>query len=495
MATIFKRGGSRAKGFYYASWFDHRGKRQTKCLRTTDKASAERIARKYEAEAALRRDGVVDPALDAVSKESQRSVEAHLADYVSKLQTAGRTKKHVTSTKRFIEWIAEHAEFNTAADITADGVNQYAGKLRDEGRAARTIQAHLSAMKAFTKWLTDHHKLPRDPLSSVKKPNPKTDRRRERRMLLPEEWQRLESATLSGPQREGMTGDERLLLYRTAIQTGLRSAELRSLTRGRLYFDAEPPYITCKAGTTKNRKTAQQYIQPELAADLKAHIATKAPKAPVFKLPHESNLASMLREDLAEARKAWLSEAKDEPQEYAQREQSDFLANTNHDGEIFDFHCLRHTCGAWLAMTGAHPKTVQTVMRHQSITLTMDTYGHLFPGQAADAVEGMRAMLSTTNPIAPTETMLATGTDDLPVENVEDDAEFAQRRAQRAGRESVQTGSTERSDRFDLSAKKKSPKPLQIADLSDCVQPVALASASSGGGTRTPDTRIMIPLL
>jgi hypothetical protein len=35
-----------------------------------------------------------------------------------------------------------------------------------------------------------------------------------------------------------------------------------------------------------------------------------------------------------------------------------------------------------------HPKVVQTIMRHSQITLTMDTYGHLFPGQAAEAVFG-----------------------------------------------------------------------------------------------------------
>ena len=112
-------------------------------------------------------------------------------------------------------------------------------------------------------------------------------------------------------------------------------------------------------------------------------------------MPHESYLARMLRDDLAAARNAWLKEAKDDPQEYAQRQQSDFLADTNHDGEITDFHSLRHTCGAWLAMTGAPPMVVQTVMRHQSIGLTMDTYGHLFPGQAADAVGRMRSMLTT----------------------------------------------------------------------------------------------------
>ena len=146
--------------------------------------------------------------------------------------------------------------------------------------------------------------------------------------------------------------------------------------------------------------------------DLKAHIATKTPTAPIFKLPHESNLARMLRDDLAEARKAWTKEAKDAPDEYALREESDFLADVNHEGEVTDFHSLRHTCGAWLAMTGAHPKVVQQVMRHQSITLTMDTYGHLFPGQEADAVGRMREML-----VDPPEALRATGTDDAAVQD------------------------------------------------------------------------------
>ena len=70
-----------------------------------------------------------------------------------------------------------------------------------------------------------------------------------------------------------------------------RSNELRSLTRGQRYFDSDPPYITCKAGSTKNWKDAWQYIQPELAASLKAQITTKASKASEFSLPYESKLA------------------------------------------------------------------------------------------------------------------------------------------------------------------------------------------------------------
>ena len=65
---------------------------------------------------------------------------------------------------------------------------------------------------------------------------------------------------------------------------------------------------------------------------------------------------------------------------------------------------LRHTCGAWFAMAGEYPTVVQKVMRHESITLTMDTYGHLFPG----AVGRLRPILDTRE-----EALQATGTDDV----------------------------------------------------------------------------------
>ena len=115
----------------------------------------------------------------------------------------------------------------------------------------------------------------------------------------------------------------------------------------------------------------------------------------------------MLRADLADARRAWLRGARHDPEEYARREQSDFLCPVNHEGESLDFHSLRHTCGAWLAMGGAHPKAVQAVMRHSTITLTMDTYGHLFPGQEAETVARLPEMLAKEP-----EARGATGTED-----------------------------------------------------------------------------------
>jgi len=426
MASIFKRGGTKAKGYYYASWFDHDGKRRTKCTRTTDKTAAERIANKFEAEAALRRDGVIDPTLDAISQQSKRTVESHLVDYEAKLRAAKNTPQHVTETLSKIRAICAHAGFSIAADLNADGVNRF---ITDwlETNSSRSAEAHITAIKGFAKWLATHDKLPRNPLASIRAPNPKADRRRERRMLLPAEWPWLLAATISGPVRGDVSGPHRAVLYATAIQSGLRAMELRELTRGKLYLDAKPPYIVAKTGITKNRKEAKQYILPELADDLKKVIARKALGAAALSMPCKFDLADILRADLAEARRQWLDASKGDPDERLEREQSDFLLETNAEKEVLDFHSLRHTCGAWLAMTGAHPKVVQTVMRHCSITLTMDTYGHLFPGQAADAVARIEPYFGAKGP----QRLAATGTDG------QIGAESAQRQAQRAEREII----------------------------------------------------------
>jgi len=472
MATIFKRGGrGKRGGRYYISYFDHKGRRQTRSARTTDKATAERIAAKLEADAALRRDGVVDPQLDGICEQSRRSVESHLKDYEAKMGAANRDPQHISTTVGYIRAICKHREFGSVADITADGVNGYAGWLKDQGRSTRTVQAYLTAIKGFTRWLTANHKLPRDPLASVKRPNPKSDRRRERRMLLPEEWQWLRATLAEGSERYGMSAEERMLLYAVAIQTGLRSSELRSLTRGRLFLDTDEPFITCKAGSTKNRKDARQHIQPALAEMLLNHIATKAPQTPVFNMPPRPEVAEMFRADVADARHAWVKAAKQDPEEHVRRLQSDFLGEKNHEGEWLDFHSLRHACGAWLAMAGAHPKAVQSVMRHSTITLTMDTYGHLFPGQDAATVARFPSMVDT-EPVS----LRATGTEGAirAPGRIDDSATQSRQKsaahAQHSGRDLVPDGATGRENGEPVPRNGTSPNPLRVAGLCDDVR-------------------------
>lgn len=404
MASVYKRKNAGRNGKWEFKYRDAEGRQRAR-IGFTDKEATRRLANKMEADARLRREGVIDAQLDATSKESARSVEDHLAAYEAKFKAGNRTPKHIRTSMGYIRAIAEYSGWSSVGDITADAVNSYAGELKDAGRSTRTVGAYLTAIKGFTRWLTAHHKLTRDPLTGLSKPNPRADRRRERRMLLPEEWEWLRSTVMGSEPQRGMTGQERVLLYATAIQTGLRSGELRGLTRGRLFLSADDPYITCKAGSTKNRKDARQYIRPELAEELRAYVVTKAPKAKVFPMPPETDVADMLRADLAATRQAWLQAVRHDIDAFEKRHQSDFLCDVNHEGEHLDFHSLRHTCGSWLAMANAHPKAIQSVMRHSTITLTMDTYGHLFPGQEAETVARFPVMLGSDP-----HTMRATGT-------------------------------------------------------------------------------------
>jgi len=464
---------------YTAQWFDENGKRRKAATGCHDKATAQQVADRIQSETALRKRGIVNAEQEQLADAGKRTLAQHLADFQAGMVAAGRTDDHVSRTVGFIREILDAAGYVNLTDIKADGINRYASDLTTKGRAARTVQARLQAIKSFTRWLATHGKLARDPLAAVKKPNPAADRRHERRMLLQDEWEWLRATTERGPERYGMTGHERMLLYAVAIQSGLRSSECRSLTRGRMCLDGDLHRIVCKARSTKNKKDAKQYIQPGLAAELAQHIGTKAPAAPVFNMPDETNVARMFRADLADARREWLAAAVD-ADERLRREQSDFLQATNHEGEKADFHSLRHTTGAWLALAGNHPKVVQTVMRHSTITLTMDTYGHLFPGQDAEAVASLPDILGDGS-----NAQRATGTDGQAA-----DGSWGQMRGQYKVKSSLEAAESSEPDK-DSRIGDGQPNVLTFNALSGKQREPAKRGGSRPGGIRTPDQGIM----
>jgi len=51
------------------------------------------------------------------------------------------------------------------------------------------------------------------------------------------------------------------------------------------------------------------------------------------------------------------------------------------------FHDLRHTCATLLLKKGVHPKLVQELLGHATISITLDTYSHVLPGMG-DAAAG-----------------------------------------------------------------------------------------------------------
>ncbi len=58
------------------------------------------------------------------------------------------------------------------------------------------------------------------------------------------------------------------------------------------------------------------------------------------------------------------------------------------------FHDLRHTCATLLLTKGVHPKVVQELLGHATISITLDTYSHVLPNMQSEAVNAMEDALS-----------------------------------------------------------------------------------------------------
>jgi integrase len=58
------------------------------------------------------------------------------------------------------------------------------------------------------------------------------------------------------------------------------------------------------------------------------------------------------------------------------------------------FHDLRHTCASLLLTRGTHPKLVQELLGHATVSITLDTYSHVLPGMDGDVAAGMEDLLS-----------------------------------------------------------------------------------------------------
>jgi integrase len=60
-------------------------------------------------------------------------------------------------------------------------------------------------------------------------------------------------------------------------------------------------------------------------------------------------------------------------------------------------HECRHTFASLMIAAGVNPKALQTFMGHASITVTLDQYGHLFPGSEGEAAELLDAFLAESH--------------------------------------------------------------------------------------------------
>jgi len=180
----------------------------------------------------------------------------------------------------------------------------------------------------------------------------------------------------------GVGDDGKVLLL-----TGLRKAELASLTVGQLAFDRRQPYVELLAKDEKAGRGATIPLRADLVADLREHLAgnlrlvqeaalkdqqpvpARLPAAtPLFNVP--KNFIKIFDRDLAAAG----------------------IPKRDERGRTVDVHALRHTFGTHLSLAGVPPRVAQAAMRHSSIHLTMNVYTDPALLDVAWAVEALPAL-------------------------------------------------------------------------------------------------------
>lgn len=203
------------------------------------------------------------------------------------------------------------------------------------------------------------------------------------------EHQRVEPRALSPEEFAGlldhMPAHWRPLLV-TLAGTGLRWGEAAALQVGDVdttrrtlrVVRARKEGVGNPIGPTKTRRSRRTVVLPSQVLDaLRPLCAGRAPTDPLFRGPRDGQV------DREVVRRAW------------------WLARAAAGLPGVRIHDLRHTHASWLVAAGVPLPEVSRRLGHESITTTVDVYGHMSPDlQASAAAAADRALLGGRGPVA-----------------------------------------------------------------------------------------------
>jgi len=252
-------------------------------------------------------------------------------------------------------------------DITRADLQVFADRLLDRGLNPSTINVTLASMRVIYSRALERGQVPLNPTSGVKLPS---RRGRRERIADPIEGDALLAAP---PERDRA-------LWATAMYAGLRRGELQALRwedidlaarviRVRRGWDSQAGEISPKRDDQRNVLISKRLGHPTLPGHLVAHrIRAKDPHGRVFGSGGQPFSPTSLTR---RAEPAW-ARAGLEP---------------------ITLHECRHTYASTMIAAGANAKTISTYMGHANINITIDLYGHLMPGNEAEAADLLDAYL------------------------------------------------------------------------------------------------------
>ncbi len=369
---------------WYVEYLDAQGIRRRK-KGYTDKAASQQLLAELVKRTSLEQEGVVDPC----AEHRQRPLVEHLSAYRTHLKAKGDTEKYIDETVASITTVVGECRFLVIRDLSASRFSRFLADLREKGRSPRTLNSYLTAIKGYSRWLVRDYRSERDVFAHLSRINEQSDRRHERRHITQKQFANLIRETKKAPPFRGLSGPDRAMLYMVAAYTGLRRAELASLTPKSFDLGSSSPVVTVEAASSKHRQKDQLPLKSDLAAKLACFLVRKIPSAPLWPGTWRNRSADMIKADLALAKIPYKDEIE----------------------RAFDFHALRHQFLSSLAEQKVHPSIAQKLARHSTITLTMDRYTHLHAMDLQGALESLPKLPDDSTQMS--ESAKATGTDEI----------------------------------------------------------------------------------
>jgi integrase len=255
-----------------------------------------------------------------------------------------------------------------AIAITPNDVRRMAADMAQAGFAPGTISSARKVLRMVLALAVEEGAIRRNPCDGVKVARSAPQ---EMLFLTPEQVEALAREIEWPPHHPSDYHREHrpeyALLVRLAAYTGLRAGELEGLRVGR---------VDLRRGTLEIRETVGEVGGQLVFGTTKTHTRRSVRVPESLRLALVDHLAG--RSDVD----GFVFTAHDGgPIRHRNFYARHFKPAVRRAGlpEGLRFHDLRHTCAAMLIAEGAHPRAIMERLGHSSITVTLNTYGHLLP--------------------------------------------------------------------------------------------------------------------
>lgn len=339
----------RGKSYYYD--FMHKGRRYAGSIGPVSRTTAKEEAVRKKVE-------VIEGRLNPAKERKSPRLDAFGAEYLAWVKT-NRKPETCRRVTRAVQNLTEFFSTKKLSELTPWHLEQYKKARKEAGLAPSSVNLELAVIKALLRKAQEWGKLAEHPGRDVrllKAPQGKT------RFLSEEEEAAILTACSPALRR----------IVQAGLLTGFRRQELTSLRPEDV--DPERGLVSVAACYAKTGESRTLPMSARLKTIVQETLAIRGNAPRVF---------------LKDTGEPWTANAFTKA----------FTVACRRAGiEALSPHVLRHTFASRLVMAGVDLRTVQELMGHKSITMTL-RYTHLSPSHKRAAVEALESRFSGKSPI------------------------------------------------------------------------------------------------